>query len=222
VDSTATLTVSPLAVLGSTASLDETAKRLRIIDATVACISSSGIRGTSVEAIASEAGLARATIYRTFAGGRDEILGAVVETEVARFFASLSVELAQAATLEDLCVKSVTGTAQRLSASAALAALLRESPELVTGLLAFDAMSDLLDLVSDFAWPYFGRWLAEDAARRAGELVARVAISYLMSPEPGLDLCDERSVRALIDRHVLAGVMALEGSNRGERGSACR
>ena len=195
--------------LGALVSLDEASKRLRIVDAALRCVRAKGLRGTTVEEIASEAGMARATLYRAFPGGRESVLRAVTETETARFFSSLAVDLAAASDLAELLVTLITGSARRLDSSVMVAALWREQPDVVLSRLAFSGMDETLALASDFSWPFFAQWMGEDPARRAGELVARVILSYLMSPEPGIDLTDEVAVGLLVERHVLAGVEAL-------------
>src|SRR3546814_15098347 len=67
-----------------------TTSRDRIIAATYACVTRLGMAKTTMEDIAREADLSRATIYRAFPGGRAEALAAVVPSEVARFFDRVS------------------------------------------------------------------------------------------------------------------------------------
>ena len=71
----------------------ESPHRVRIIDGTLACLARHGTVKTTVDDIARESGVSRATVYRAFPGGRDEILGAVVDTEMARLFSALGVRL---------------------------------------------------------------------------------------------------------------------------------
>ena len=196
-------------VLGALVSPDEANRRLRIVDAALRCVAIKGLRGTTVEEIASEAGIARATLYRTFPGGRDAVLAAVADTESARFFASMTVALAGADDLESLLVRFMTGVTRRLTDSTLIAAMWAEQPETLFSRVAFDGLDATLALASDFAWPFFGQWMDEDPARRAAEFAVRVVLSYLLSPSQGVDLTDEASARALIERHVLAGVEAL-------------
>jgi len=196
-------------LLGSLISPDETSKRLKIVDATLRCVAERGIRATTVEEIASEAGMARATLYRTFPGGREAVLEAVAETETARFFASLSVELASAEDLESLVVAFLYGVATRLRSSVILRALSRERPELLHARLTFGGLEETLALGSDFAWPFFAQWMDEDPAKRASEFASRVAISYLLNEEPGSRLDVDADVRRLVAAHVLDGIEAL-------------
>ena len=66
-------------------------RRIRIIDATLDAWPIHGTAKTTVDDIARAAGVSRATVYREFPGGRDELLAAVVDTEVARLFSALGV-----------------------------------------------------------------------------------------------------------------------------------
>ena len=42
----------------------------RILDAAIACVAVQGVRATTVDDVAHAAGCSRATVYRTFPGGR--------------------------------------------------------------------------------------------------------------------------------------------------------
>ena len=64
-------------------------QRHRVIEAAYACVERTGIGGVTVEAIAHEAGVGRATVYRLFPGGRDELVSAAVTHAVADFFRAL-------------------------------------------------------------------------------------------------------------------------------------
>src|SRR4051812_44660021 len=64
--------------------------RDRILDATMACVERSGLRGFALEDVAGGAGVARATIYRQFPGGRDELIRATVAREVGAFWRELA------------------------------------------------------------------------------------------------------------------------------------
>jgi len=62
-------TVVPIA-----ASTAESPHRVRIIDGALACLARHGTAKTTVDDIARQSGVSRATVYRVFPGGRDEIL----------------------------------------------------------------------------------------------------------------------------------------------------
>ena len=60
--------------------------RQRIIEASYVCVARRGVAKTTVEDMAREAGMSRATIYRAFPGGRDEVINATVAWATLDFF----------------------------------------------------------------------------------------------------------------------------------------
>ena len=64
--------------------------RTRLLEATYDCIARDGLGATSLEDAARSAGVSRATLYRYFPGGREELLGAVITWETLRFFLRLA------------------------------------------------------------------------------------------------------------------------------------
>ncbi len=58
--------------------------------ATLACVERWGLGKTSLEDVAREAGLSRATVYRTFPGDRDQVVSETITWEVGRFWARLA------------------------------------------------------------------------------------------------------------------------------------
>ena len=76
--------------------------RERLLQATYDCVARWGLAKTTVEDAAREAGVSRATVYRYFPGGREELIGAVVAWEFSRFFLRLYEEVHDAETLEEV------------------------------------------------------------------------------------------------------------------------
>src|SRR5439155_11809614 len=70
--------------------------RERILEATFACIARAGFDRTTVEDAAREAGVSRATVYRWFPGGRDQLLDETIAHQVDQFFLRLRDEVAGA------------------------------------------------------------------------------------------------------------------------------
>jgi AcrR family transcriptional regulator len=191
---------------------DRSSQRVRIVDATLRCLGRQGLAKTTVDDIAREAGISRATLYRTFPGGKESVIAAVVDTEAARFFSALAVAMGEAHDLEDVLVAGMVEAATRLSAHEALAYLLEHEPGTVLPHLAFARMDDLLLTVGDLAAPFFARWLAPDQAARAAEWAIRIVISYLSCPDEEVDLTDPESARWLARRFVLPGILALRAT----------
>jgi AcrR family transcriptional regulator len=191
---------------------DRSSTRVRIVDATLACLARQGLGKTTVDDIARQAQFSRATLYRTFPGGKDAIVEAVVETEVARLFSSLAVVMGEATDLEDVLVAGMVESARRLSAHGALAYLLLHEPGVILPHLTFADMDQILFTAGDFAAPFFARWLSPDQASRAAEWAVRIVLAYLADPAPGTDLSDPDDTRALVRTFVMPGILALRAT----------
>ena len=191
---------------------DRSSNRVRIVDATLACLARQGLGKTTVDDIAREAGFSRATLYRTFPGGKDAIIAAVVETEVARLFSALAVVMGETTDLEDLLVAGMVEAARMLSRHAALGYVLLHEPGVILPRLTFADMDRLLFVAGDFAAPFFARWLSPDEASRAAEWAVRIVVAYLADPSPGTDLTDPGDTRSLVRTFVLPGILALRTS----------
>jgi AcrR family transcriptional regulator len=182
--------------------------RERVLEATYACVARLGMAKTTMEDVAREAGLSRATLYRAFPGGRDELLDAVVTWEVARFFGRVS----EAIHPDELDVVAVV----EQGLMAAYDAL--EHHELLQRLLREEADELLppLATVMPMVRAALADWLRprlEGAALRPGvdpaeaaDLVARMALSHLGTPGRW-DLRDPVAVRDLVRRRLLAGLL---------------
>ncbi|MEJ5255986.1 MAG: TetR/AcrR family transcriptional regulator [Acidimicrobiales bacterium] len=178
----------------------------RIVAGTLRCVSRSGVKRTTLDDIASEAGCSRATIYRAFPGGRDVLLLAVVEAEVQRLLRALRTRLDEARTLEDALAVAIGGTARALRDHDALQYLLANEPGVVLPHLSFDGLDPVLERAVAFLAPQLRRFLSDDLARQAAEWAARLVVLYVADPEAPLDLTDDADVRRLISTYVLPGL----------------
>jgi len=194
--------------------------RIRVVDALLRCLAHQGLRQTTVDDIAREAGVSRATLYRNFPGGRDAVVVATAQTEVARFFSALAVDLGAADDLEELVVAGLVTAARRLGDHRALAHLLAEEPGVVLPWLAFDRLDRVLAAATAFTAPFFARWLEAEQAARAAEWTARVLVSYVTCPVDGTDLRRPEDARDLARRFVLPAIEALAAEGRPARPAA--
>jgi AcrR family transcriptional regulator len=179
------------------------------VDGALRCLARQGVAKTTVDDIARESGLSRATLYRNFPGGRDAVLGAVVETEVARLTSALAVVMGEAEDLEDVLVAGMAEAAQRVRSHRALNYLLAYEPGVILPHLAFAELDRILLTAGDVAAPFFARWLHPDQASRAAEWAARIVLAYHYEEEPTVDLTDPAECRALVRAFVLPGILAL-------------
>lgn len=178
----------------------------RVVDAVLRCVARWGVAKTTLDDIARESGLSRATVYRLFPGGKDALLAAVTTSEVSRFMRTVGSRFDEADSLEELLVAGITEAGQHLTTHAALQYLLVHEPETVLPSIAFGAMDAVLQAVSDFTAPYLARYLPAEDAPRAAEWVGRIVISYVSCPADGVDLANEQSVRRLVRTFVLPGL----------------
>ena len=190
------------------ASAPSSTQRVRIVDGALRCIAREGVSKTTLDDVAREAGCSRATVYRVFPGGKDAVMGAVVDTEVSRFFSGLAVVMGEASEIEDVLVAGMSEAATRVSRHTPLSFLLDREPEVVLPHLAFGNLDTLLAVSSAFIAPFLGRWLDHDESRRVAEWATRIVLSYLACPAEGLDLTDPRCVRRLVRTYVLPGIRA--------------
>ena len=179
----------------------------RLVAATLACVARQGVAKTTLEDVARGAGCSRATVYRAFPGGKEPLLAAVVQAEITRLVAEIGAATGRAADLEEALVGGVTTASRFLAGNRPLQFLFSHEPGIVLPHLAFGPLDDLLARARLLGAPFLAPHLPDvREAGRAVEWVARIVISYTCSPGPGVDLCDDASVRRLVRSFVLPGL----------------
>ncbi|MGI8663921.1 MAG: TetR/AcrR family transcriptional regulator [Acidimicrobiales bacterium] len=170
----------------------------RIVEAALTCIARWGIAKTTLDDVGREARCARATIYRTFSGGKREVMRSVVHHEVARLAAAVDTAMVDAATLDDLLVDGAVAAARFLRCNDALTFLLAHEPDAVLPHVAFDKLDRLLVAIADFCAPHLVRFLPVDEVAAASEWATRVVLSYALNPSERCDLTVESDARRLV------------------------
>ena len=163
--------------------------RDRLVDAAEACFTRFGVAKTTLEDIATKAGVSRATVYRYFEGGRDEIILGVVLREGREFLESLGLRVQREQTLGDAIVEGVLYTVAAVRKNDHLALLFAPDVAGHTTSIA-GASAALYELTQDFLRPIFEQArtagqlrdgiIAEDAA----EFVLRMILSLLSVAGP--------------------------------------
>ena len=179
----------------------------RIVDAALRCVARWGVNKTTLDDVAREAGLSRATIYRLVPGGKDGLMEMVARVEVTEFFQELAQRLEAATTLEELLVTGMTGAGRHMGEHPALQFIITYEPQIVLPGLAFAQMNRVLRLASAFATPYLARFIPPDDAAEAADFVVRILLSYAGCPSERVDLTDEQSVRRLVRTFVLPALL---------------
>lgn len=187
----------------------------RVLVATIACIGRWGLAKTTLDDIAREAGLSRATVYRLFPGGKDTVVRAAVAAEVEAVSDELATRTAGRDEVEDVLVEMVTYSTGVLRHHPALQYLLAHEPDQVLPHLAFGSLDVLLGAATAVAAPLLEPFVDSGEAVRAAEWVARLVLSYALAPSEWFDLADEDDARRFIATFVLPGLLPRKASNDG-------
>ena len=183
------------------------ALRERILAGAYACIARYGMEKTTVEDVAREAGLSRATVYRTFPGGRDELIREVVAWQIGEFFSALATSVADCAGFEEVVEVALVEAHRAVGEHALLQKLLLTERDRLVPTLTSET-SRFVPLIASFVEPY----LAQETLRpgvdvhEAAGYVARMVVSHIGSPGRW-DLTDREQVNALVRAEILAGIV---------------
>lgn len=155
----------------------------RIVDATLRVVARHGLSKLTLDDVAREAGCSRATLYRRFPG-KTTLLDAVVGSETARLERGLDEVLADVGTLPDAMAAVAAYGSREFSDHAALQFLLAYEPGAVLPHLTFAGAERLLGVLADRIAPHLGRFMPSLQARRVGEWLGRIVLSYGCTPLP--------------------------------------
>ena len=177
--------------------------RERVLDAAKRCCERWGIAKVTVDDIASESGVSRATLYRLFPGGRDVLYDALRVRETEEFMAALTEQVAGADTFEELVVRGVVGATRMLQADEHLKLMLASEPGEVANELTVDGLPRIFRVATVFLTPFFAPFIGREQSARLAEWLARVVISYFLAPSRYVDLSDEASATEFVRQFVL-------------------
>jgi AcrR family transcriptional regulator len=180
--------------------------RTRILEGAYSCIAEKGLAATSLEDAARAAGVSRATLYRYFQGGRDELVAAVISYETLAFFQRLAEAVEGAEDLETLLVEGILFAHEAITNHAVLQRVLSTEPERLLPQLSLES-SRLIALIAAFFEARFaGHELRAGLDRaEAAQYVARMTLSFIGSPG-AWDLSERKSVTELVRSEFLAGL----------------
>ncbi len=181
----------------------------RVLDAAKRCCERWGIAKVHIDYIAAESGVSRATLYRMFPGGKDVLFDAMRVRELEEFFTVLRAGVEGAGNLEDLLVRTVVCATHELRADEHLAAMLASEPGDVLSQLTLDGLPRIIRVATAFLVPLVDPYLDRTTGRALIDLLARLVISYFLTPSDHVDLGDEQSARAFL-RPFLPATAALD------------
>jgi len=197
-------------------SIDPLTVRDRLLEATYVCVTRYGIAKTTVEDVVKQSGISRATIYRHFPGGRDELLRETVAWELGRYFTELADFVAGATDLADLLERGLVHARQSIRRHEVLRKMLDTEPERLLPLLSTESQRTL-PFIAAFLHPYLQR--EADAGRlrpgvdidTAADYLARGILSLIGSPGRW-DFDDPTQVKDLVQTELLGGISRVKQS----------
>ena len=182
----------------------------RLLQATFACVARYGIAKTTVEDVAREAGVSRATVYRQFPGGKDQLVNDTIRWESTRFFAELAGAIEHAPDFATTVEEAVYFARNALDQHAVFQKVLETEPDTLLPALTVDD-SRLRALVAGFLRTHLEPEAATLApgvtVEGAADHVARLLMSF-MGAAGSWDLTDRDEVRRLVRSELLAGLFA--------------
>lgn len=182
--------------------------RERLLEATYACVARFGMAKTTVEDVAREAGLSRATVYRHMPGGKDQLVREVVAWEAQRFFLRLGEAVSGAPDLASMLEEALVFAHRAVEEHEVLQKVLQTEPEVLLPLLTVNA-NRLLHLIEAFLAPHVAAAPLRPGVRPedATGFLARMVLSHI--PSAGCwELGDREAARELVRTQLLPGVLA--------------
>ncbi|MEQ1701580.1 MAG: helix-turn-helix domain-containing protein [Ilumatobacteraceae bacterium] len=181
---------------------------LRVLDAAKACSERWGFDKVTVDDIAGEAGVSRATLYRLFPGGKDVLFEALRVRELEDFFTRLAAKVEGAADLQDLLVRTVVAATHELRDDQHLALMLASAPGDTLGQLTVDGLPRIMRVATVFLAPFVDPYLPRRESARLVELLSRLVISYFLAPSDHVDLGDAESAAHFVSTFILPAFQA--------------
>jgi AcrR family transcriptional regulator len=175
----------------------------RVLDAAKRCCERWGMAKVTVDDIAAEARISRATLYRLFPGGKEVLYEALRRRDSNDFFIELQAHVATVDSLEELLVRIVVEATRQLRSDEHLQVMLASRPGEVAMTLNFDGLPVIFETATAYLTPLVAGWIGEDRAAELAELLSRLVVSYFLTPSRFVDFGESASARRFIRNHVL-------------------
>jgi len=182
--------------------------RSTILAATVTCLGRHGIAKTTVDDAARAAGVARATVYRHFPDGKEQLIAEAIEWAVADFFTDLAVAIDDTPDFASLLEAALTYARPAVDQHEVLQKVLLTEPERL-----LPHLTQAAPQVQAALRLYLEQRLAQErllpgvTVEAAADWLARMMMSCILSPG-SWDLDDPAQVRRLVRDEFLVGILA--------------
>jgi AcrR family transcriptional regulator len=183
----------------------------RVLDAARRCVDRWGLSRLTIDDVAAEAGVSRATLYRLFPGGKDVMFDALRVRELQEFFSGMRDDLHHVESLLDFSVQVAGYAIREMRNDEHLAMMLATEEGTALKSLTVEGLPRILRVASEYITPLIGEFLPPDEAAVYVELLARLVISYFLAPSEHFDLADPESATTLFRPFVAAFQSATVG-----------
>jgi len=179
---------------------------VRILDAAYDRMLQFGLRRTTVEDVARAAGIARITIYRRFAN-REELVRAVVLREAMRVFGQVDAAVGGLESLEEQLVEGFVVLLRAVRTHPLVIRLLATEIDLLLPVVTVDG-GPVVAVARQYLAGHFRRAQKAGHLRRSdpeavAELLVRITLSFLVTPDSCIPLATDRQARAFARRFLV-------------------
>ena len=178
----------------------------RILRAAGRCIVRWSVSKATLSDIAEEAGISRATLYRVFPGGRDELIAALVRDEMRRFFIGLVEAIEDSADLAELLARGLMAARRMVGDHELYQRVMSTEPQLILPLMSVESQQ-VRALIGDYLRP----WVVARGVLERQDLdelcdyLSRMVLSFIETPG-GWDMDDRDAVDRLVRSRFLGAV----------------
>jgi AcrR family transcriptional regulator len=179
-----------------------TAVETRVLDATKLAIEKWGVSRFTVADVCELANVSRATLYRMFPGGKEILLEALHVRSLDEFFTTLLARADGAKSLEDLLVRCIVSATTELRNDQHLAMMLATEPGTTLMQFTIDGLSRIVRVAASYLAPHVSNFLPKREADALVEVLARLVISYFLTPSDHFDFTDTASAAKFLNTYI--------------------
>lgn len=181
--------------------------RGRILAATVECLGRYGIAKTTVDDAARQAGVARATVYRHFPAGKDQLIAEAISWAVSQFFTEVAHAVEDAPDFPALLERALIHAHRAAEEHVVLQKVLETEPERLLPQLTQSAPQVQAVLRDYLAGRLAGEQLLPGIEpTQAADWLARIGLSFILAAGRW-DLSDPADVRRLVRGELLVSIL---------------
>jgi AcrR family transcriptional regulator len=188
----------------------------RILAAAIQQLEDFGVRRFTIDDVARRAGISRVTIYRHFPK-KDRLIEAALFSEFNRFLKDLDASVEPCETIEEQLIEGFVASLAVIRNHRLFNRLLRTEPELMLPLLTVNggpvlaAGREFIARSARAEAERGGLPLSEEQIDGQSELLARIVLSFTLTPDSVLDLSTPAKTRVFAKRYLAPTLAALKG-----------